>query len=121
MILNESIKKFQLGYCGLIWVFHKRNFRTQSNDWYEMCLRIFFGNFEPTFQELLKLNNFVSIYHDNIRPLRTKLHKRKNLSNHTISELSDLRNIVAVYITNYGLRYLNYICLEGLEYSSKGC
>ena len=78
-------------------------------------------DYESSFQELVELDNSVSIRHRNIRLLSIKLFKVKNgLSNQVISELFDLQNIEynlrsqrdfslgAVNTTNYGLRSLRY-------------
>ena len=91
------------------------------NHLHERSLRIVFNDYESSFQELLELNNSVSIHHRNIRLLENELFKVKNgLSNKIMSELFDLRNIEcnlqsqtnfslgAVYTTKYGLMMLRY-------------
>ena len=87
----------------------------------ERSIRIVYNDYESSFQELLALDNSVSIPHRNIRLLAIELFKVKNgLSNQIMSELFDLRNIKynlcsqtdfslgTVYMTNYGLRSLRY-------------
>ena len=76
---------------------------------------------ESLFQELLELDNSVSIHHSSIRFLAIALFKVKNgLSNQIMSELFVLRNteynlcsqtdfsLRAVYTTNYSLWALCY-------------
>ena len=102
-------------------MFCRRNLINRINHLRERSLRIVYNDYESSFQELLELDNSVSIHHRNIRLLSIELFKVKNgLSNQIISELFDLRNIEynlrsqtdfslgAVNTTNYGLRSLRY-------------
>ena len=101
-------------FCG-------RNLNNRINHLHERSLRMVYNDYESSFQELLELDNSVSIHHKNIRLLVIELFKVKNaLSNQIMTELFDLRNIEynlrsqtdfslgAVYTTNYGLRSLRY-------------
>ena len=119
--LMKAFIESQFGYCPLIWMFCGRNLNNRINHLHERSLRIVYNDYESSFQELLELDNSVSIHHRNIRLLSIKLFKVKNdLSNQIISELFDLQNIEhnlrpqrdfslgAVNTTNYGLRSLRY-------------
>ena len=119
--LMKAFIESQFGYCPLIWMFCGRNLNNRINHLHERSLRIVYNDYESSFQELLELDNSVSIHHRNIRLLSIELFKVKNgLSNQIISELFDLRNIEynlrlqtdfslgAVNTTNYGLRSLRY-------------
>ena len=100
-------------FCG-------RNLNNQINCLHERSLRIVYNDYESSFQELLELDNSVSIHHRNIRVLAIELFKVKNgLSNRIMSELFDFRNIednlrsqkdflLEHYTTNYGLWSLRY-------------
>ena len=79
------------------------------------------NDYDSTFENLLELDNSVSIHHRNIRLLSIELYKVKhNLSNQVMSGLFNLRNINygfrsqtdfelrPIYITAYGLRSLKY-------------
>ena len=80
-----------------------------------------YNDYKSTFENLLELDNSVSIHHRNIRLLSIELYKVKhNLSNQVMSELFNLRNINydfrsqtdfelgPIYTTGYGVRSLKY-------------
>ena len=113
----------QFGYIPLIWMFCGKNVNNRINHLHERSLRIVYNVYESSFQDLLELDNSVSIHHRNIRLLNIELFKVKNgLPNQIMSELFDLRKIDltnkicsqtnvslgAVYATNYRLRSLRY-------------
>ena len=88
---------------------------------HENELRIVSNDYESTFENLLRLDNSVSIHHRNIGLLSIELYKVKhNLSKQVMSELFNLRNINydfrsqtdfelgPIYKTAYGLRSLKY-------------
>ena len=116
--LIKAFIESQFGYCPLTWMFCGRNLNNRINHLHERSLRIVYNNYESSFQELLELDNSVSIHHRNICLLAIELFKVKNgLSNQIMSKLYDLWNIEynlrsqidfslgAVY-TDYGLRSL---------------
>ena len=64
------------------------------NHLYEWPLRIVYYDYESTSENLLELDNSVSIHHRNIWLLSIELYKVKyNLSNQVMSELLNLRSI----------------------------
>ena len=69
----------QFGYCPLAWMFCGRQQNNQINDLHERTLRIVYNDNKSTFENLLELDNSVSVKH--------------NLSNQVMSELFNLRNI----------------------------
>ena len=89
------------------------------NHLHERALRIVYNGYESTFENLLELDNSVSIHHRNIRLLSIELYKVKlNSSNQVMPELFHLRNINYDFrsqtdfelkpIYAYGLRSLKY-------------
>ena len=96
----------QFGYCPLAWMFCGRQQNNQINDLHERTLRIVYNDNKSTFENLLELDNSVSVKH--------------NLSNQVMSELFNLRNINydfcsqtdfelgTIYTTAYGVRSLKY-------------
>ena len=119
--LTKAFIESEFGYCPLIWMFCERNMNNRMNHLHERSLRIVYNNQRNSFQELLELDNSVSIDHRNICLLAIELFEVKNgLSNQIMSALFNLRNIEyilrsktdfslgAVYTTNYGLRSLRY-------------
>ena len=80
-----------------------------------------YNDYKSTFENLLELDNSVSIHHRNIRLLSIELYKVKhNLSNQVMSGLFNLRNINydfrsqtdfelgPIFTTAYSLRSLKY-------------
>ena len=67
----------QFGYCPLIWMFCGRNLNNRINHLHERSLRIVYNDYESSFQELLELDNSVSIHHRNIHLLVIELFKVK--------------------------------------------
>ena len=80
-----------------------------------------YNDCKSSFENLLELNNLVSIHHRNTQLLSIELYKVKhNLSNQVMSELFNLRNINydfrsqtdfelgPIYTTAYGVRSLKY-------------
>ena len=68
----------QFGYCSLVWMFHNRDLNNEISFLYERTLRITYVDRSFSFQDLLKKDNSVSIYHKNIQALTTKMFKVKN-------------------------------------------
>ena len=59
-------------------MFYGRNLYNRINHLDESSLRIVYNDYESSFQEILELDNSVSIHHRNIRLLTIKLFKIKN-------------------------------------------
>ena len=68
----------QFGYCPLVWMFHSRSLNNKITSLYERALRITYGDRLSSFENLLKKENSVSIYHRNIQALATEMFKVKN-------------------------------------------
>ena len=75
-------------------MFCQRSSNTRINHLHEKALRIVYNDNEPTFEDLLKKDNSVSIHHENIGLLGIELYKVKNnLSTNLMSEIFNLRNV----------------------------
>ena len=70
-IIMKSFVMSQFGYCLLIWRFHSRHLSNKINSIPERALRIAYRDHISTFQELLNVDNFVSIHHRNLQVLAT--------------------------------------------------
>ena len=94
----------------------------ESNTYKKELLEFVDNDNESTFEDLLKKDNSLSIYHKNIRLLGIELYKVKNnLPTHLMSEIFDLANIDCylrsqtdfkqgpVNKVNYGLKSLRYL------------
>ena len=92
--LMKAFIESQFGYCPLAWMFCGRQQNNEINDLHERTLRIVYNDNKSTFENLLELDNLVSVHHRNILLLSIELYKVKhNLSNQVMSELFNLRNI----------------------------
>ena len=59
-------------------MFHNRTLNNKINKLHERALRIVYNRDELSFQELLELDNSVSIHHRNLQRLATEMFKIKN-------------------------------------------
>ena len=71
----KAFIEFQFENCPLIWMFCAINLNNRINHLLEMSLRIVYNDYESSFQELLELDNSVSVHHRNIRLLAVELFK----------------------------------------------
>ena len=119
--LMKAFIESQFGYCRLVWVFCGRQENNRINHLHERALRIAYNDYKSTLENLLELDNSVSIHHRNIRLLSIELYKVKHdLSNQVMSEMFNLRNINygfrsqtdfelgPIYTTAYGVRSVKY-------------
>ena len=119
--LMKAFIELQFGYCYLVWIFCGRQKNNRINHLHERALRIVYNDYKSTFENLLELDNSLSIHHRNIRLLSIELYKVKhNLSNQVMSELFNIGNINydfrsqtnfklrPIYTTAYGSRSLKY-------------
>ena len=110
--LMKAFIESQFGYCSLIWIFCGRNLNNRINHLHERLLRIVYNDYESSFQELLELDNSVSIHHRNIRLLAIELFKVKYfLSNQIMSELFDLRNNLFTWSVNVENKCRNHLLI----------
>ena len=77
-IIMKTFIESQFNYCPLIWMFHNRTLHNKINRLHERALRIVYRNDELTFNELLDLDNTVTIHHRNLQRLATLMFKVKN-------------------------------------------
>ena len=73
--LMNAFFKAQFNYCPLIWMLHSRRLNNKINRLHERCLRVVYNNNQNTFEELLELDNSVSIHYKNLRCLAIELYK----------------------------------------------
>ena len=77
MLINAFFNA-QFNYCPLTWMFHSRKLNSKINKMHEKCLRIVYNDNSSSVEELLKIDNSVSVHHRNIRTLATELYKIVN-------------------------------------------
>ena len=59
----------QLNYCPLTWMFHSRQLNNRINKVHERALRLVYKDNKLTFNDLLKLDNSVTIHQRNLQIL----------------------------------------------------
>ena len=75
----------QFGYCPLLWMFHSRKLNECINRIQEKALRLVYKDKTSTYQELLRLDNSVTIHLRYLQILATEIFKwKRNLSPHHI-------------------------------------
>ena len=62
-VIMKTFIQSQFNYCSMVWMFHNRTLNNKINRLHERALRIVYKNANLTFQELLELDNSVSIHH----------------------------------------------------------
>ena len=68
----------QFNYAPLTWMFHSRTLNNKINRIHERALRLVYEDENLTFQELLDLDESMSIHHRNIQKLAIEMFKIKN-------------------------------------------
>ena len=68
----------KFNYCSLIWIFHSRQLNNWINKIQERALRLVYKDNKLTFDDLLKLDNSVTIHQRNLQILATEIFKVKN-------------------------------------------
>ena len=77
-IIMKTFIQSQFNYCPLIWMFHNRTLNNKINRLHERALQIVYKNDKLTFQELLDMDNSITIHHKNLQRLATEMYKVKN-------------------------------------------
>ena len=68
----------QINYCPLTWMFHSRTLHNKINRLHERALRLAYEDDNSSFQELLNLDNSMTVHHRNLQKLATEMYKIKN-------------------------------------------
>ena len=74
----KSFVTSQFNYCPLTWMFHNRTLNNKINKLHERALRVVYQDINLSFQELLDLDNSMTIHHKNIQKLAIEMYKIKN-------------------------------------------
>jgi len=77
-IIMKTFVESQFNYCPLIWMFHSRSLNHKINKIHERALRIVYKNDVLTFEELLDMDNTVTIHDRNLQRLAIEMFKVKN-------------------------------------------
>ena len=75
--LNILMKAFvisQFNYCPLTWMFHNRTLNNKINKLHERALRLVYKDITLSFQDMLNLDNSMTIHHRNIQKLAIEMY-----------------------------------------------
>ena len=97
---KSLMKAFITSHFNLIWMFHSRQLNNRINKIQERALRLVYKDNKLTFDDLLKLDNSVTIHQRNIQILTTEIFKVKNsLAPEIMTEVFELKE------PHYNLRF----------------
>ena len=77
-IIMKTFIISQFNYCPLVWMFHNRTLNNKINRLHERALRLVYHDQNLSFQELLEIDNSVTIHHKNLQRLATEMFRIKN-------------------------------------------
>ena len=77
-IIMKTFIQSQFNYCPLLWMCHNRTLNNKINKLHERALRIVYKNDLFTFQDLLELDNSVTVHQKNLQKLATEMYKVNN-------------------------------------------
>ena len=77
-ILFKAFIEGQFGYCPLVLMFHGRSINSRINRLQERALRVVYGNYELTFEELLVIDGSFTFHERNLQKLAIELFKHKS-------------------------------------------
>ena len=76
--LMKAFITSQFNCCPLIWMFHSRQLNNRINKIQERALRLVYKDNKLTFDDILKLDNSVTIHQRNLQIFATEIFKVKN-------------------------------------------
>ena len=97
--LMKAFITSQFNYCPLIWMFHSRQLNNRINKIQERALRLVYKDNKLTFDDLLKLDNSVTIHQRNLQILATEIFKVKNsLAPEIMTEVFEIKEQFVITI-----------------------
>ena len=76
--LTKALITSQFNYCPIIWMFHSRQLNNRIKKIHKRVLRLVYKDSKLIFNNLLGLNNSVTIHQRNIQILAREIFKVKN-------------------------------------------
>ena len=77
-IIMKTFIISQFKYCPLTWMFHNRTINNKINRLHERALRLVYDDDNSSFNELLILDNSITVHHRNLHKLGIEMYKIKN-------------------------------------------
>ena len=78
MSATKAFIESQFGYCPIIWMYHSRILNNKINKLHKRSLRLVYSDQTSSFQELLNIDNSVSIHARNLQKLAIEMYKVEN-------------------------------------------
>ena len=98
-LLFKTFFDSQFKYCPLTWMFYSRTTNNKINKLHERALRLVYGDYLSSFEDLLEKDNSFTVHHYNIQTLCIEMFKVLSGQSQTIfSDLFERKNL------NYNLR-----------------
>ena len=114
-ILARAFIESQFGYCPLIWMFHNRTLNNKINRLHERTVRLVYNDHESSFEELLLIDNSLTIHERNIQKVSFEMYKVEN--NLTPSFV---KSIFPLSTKPYNLRNIQTYEAENIHTSRNG-
>ena len=102
-IIMKTFIQSQFNYCSLTWMFHSRILNNKINKLHERALRLVYINENLTFQDLLELDNSVTVHQKNLQRLAIEMYKAK----HNLSPLP-MQDLFTPQVITHDLRNKRY-------------
>ena len=74
-------------YFPIVWMFHSRRTNKKINRLHERALRIAYDDEVSTFDQLLTMDKYFCIHHQNIQKLLIEIYKAIHISGNSLKEL----------------------------------
>ena len=123
--LAQAFIESQFVYCPLIWMFHNRTLNNKINRLHESTLRLVYNDHDSSFEELLLIDNSLTIHERNIQKLATEIYKvANNITPSFVKSIFPLstnpyhlRNkqtyeVENIYTSKYGSETVSYMGLK---------
>ena len=104
-VLMKAFVMSQFSYCSLIWMFHDRTLNNKINRIHERALRIAYKDNVSSFENLLLMDNSVTVHQRNLQLLMIEIYKTRNNLNPSF-----MKQIFEAKVLPYNLR-----CSEKLQ------
>ena len=103
--LFNAFVESQFKYCPIVWMFHSRRTNSKINRLHERALGIVYDDDVPTFHQLLTMDKFFCIRHQNIQRLLTEIYKvLHHTSGNSLKELFKKRKST-ISLRSMNLKY----------------
>ena len=99
-LLMKAYIMSQFSYCSLVWMFHKRNLNNRIHRIHETAPQIEYKDNFPSFENLLLMDNLVTVHQRNLQLLMIEIYKTRNNPNPNV-----MKQIFEVRVLPYKLRY----------------